>query len=344
MKNEFAYGVDLGWVSQLEALGYHWIDPEGKTVDPIQAAKDLGANAVRLRVFVNPPAEGFWDKLPAERCMLGYCDAKSVLAMARRVKAQGMRLMIDFHYSDHFADPNYQDIPAAWSQDSDARMEERVRIHTTQVLELLKSEGIFPDWVQVGNEINPGLLLPRGSLKTAPAQLVRFLNAGYEAVKAVCPESLVITHLAGLQNRTLCVPFLDNFFENRGKTDMLGLSFYPYWYKCFPEPGFSVKEGVSDLDVLRESLTYYLETYHLPILLSEIGGEDDDPEGIKQLLAGSIEILKSLPQPIGSGIFYWEPAANRAVLPDAYPLCAAALVGEKTLRYTDVLTAYREAQ
>lgn len=344
MDHTFAYGVDLGWVSQLEALGYHWEDQKGEPIDPLEDARTLGADAVRLRVFVDPPKDAFWQKTGKERCMLGYCDAKSVLAMAHRVRDLGMRLMIDFHYSDHFADPQYQDIPKAWKQEDAAGLERRIREHTVQVLKLFSSEGICPEWVQVGNEINPGILLPHGSLRTAPQQLVRFLNAGYEAVKSVCPDSLVITHLAGPQNRSLCVPFLENFFMEKGKTDILGLSFYPYWYRLFPEPGFSVKDGVTDRDILEESLRFYHDTFRLPVMLSEIGGMDDEPEITRQLLLDSVRILRSLPHQEGLGVFYWEPDANRAVLPDAYPLGAAKLTAPKTLQYTSVLSAYRESK
>lgn len=111
MKTEMAYGVDLGWLSQLEARGIHWVDAEKKEIDPLSAMKEMGADAVRLRIFVNPPKESYWTKKDGTVCMLGFCDAQSVLEVSERVKAAGMKLMLDFHYSDHFADPEYQDIP-----------------------------------------------------------------------------------------------------------------------------------------------------------------------------------------------------------------------------------------
>jgi len=143
MRQDFTYGVDLGWVSQLEKQGITWTDKSGKHVDPLQALKSMGATAVRLRVFVNPPENAMWRKpkkqaygreFGGEECMLGLCDGKNVLEMAKRVKKLDMDLMIDFHYSDHFADPIYQDIPQAWETLDQDGLKQKVREHTKEVL------------------------------------------------------------------------------------------------------------------------------------------------------------------------------------------------------------------
>lgn len=329
MIKNMAFGVDLGWVSQLEQMGYSWIDNDGKKVDPIQACKDMGANAVRLRIFVNPPEKGFWQKNENELCMLGFCDAQSVLEVSKRVKNLEMDLMLDFHYSDHFADPLVQDIPEKWKSDDDCKLTERIYEHTKSVLQLFKDNEVYPKWVQVGNEINHGILWSRGSLETAPVQLVKFLNSGYDAVKEIMPECQVITHLAEVNNGDWCIPFLDNFFAHNGKTDIIGFSYYPYWYK-------PVCETLS----LSGWLAMYQEKYGKPIVISEVGGEDTDEEATYKLLCDSVEAVMELPENAGLGVFYWEPEVNRAVLPDHYPLGAARLVEEHTLQYTSALTAY----
>lgn len=328
---KFACGVDLGWISQLEDNGFCWVDAQGEKVDPIQASKDMGADSVRLRVFVDPPEGGYWQKDEQTVCMLGYCDAQGVLNTAKRVKEKGMRLMIDFHYSDVFADPVYQYIPAAWAEDDDEKLAGRVFRHTKEVLSLLKEHDICPEWVQVGNEINPGLMLPRGGLKENPEALVTFLNAGYDAVKACFPECQVITHLAGVDNKDWCVPFLENFFKQNGKTDILGFSYYPYWY-----------QSKSDKAVLFQCLKDYADAYQKPVMVVEVGGEDCDEEGSYQLVKETLEAVSELPGQQGLGVFYWEPEVNREIMPDKYPLGAARLLDEHTLQYTKVLTAYRE--
>lgn len=325
------YGVDLGWATQLEAQGFRWLDEAGEEKEILAASKELGVNAVRLRIFVDPPEEAFWQKQEDELCMLGFCDAKGVLEMAKRVKKSGMKLMVGFHYSDHFADPEHQDIPLEWENDSDDQLEKRVCEHTKKVLRLLTEHGAGPDWVQVGNEINNGIMWPKGSLKEAPKQLVRFLNAGYDAVKEVCPQAQVITHLASVLSDDLCLPFLDNFFAENGKTDFLGFSYYPYWEKF-----------VSDKDRLSQKLKEYANRYGKPVMIVEVGGPDYDEEDTYKAVADCIGAVKEQEAQEECGVFYWEPEAAAQILPDRYPLGAAQLVGEKTLKYNKALKAYRD--
>lgn len=325
------YGVDLGWATQLESMGYCWLNEKGIKTDVLTASKEMGANAVRLRVFVDPPKEAFWRKRENENVMLGFCDAQSVLEMAERVKKQGMKLMIDFHYSDYFADPQFQIIPKAWENDSDEELEKRVFAHTKEVLQLLAEHEIYPEWVQVGNEINNGIMQPRGNLKENPKQLVRFLNAGYDAVKEVCPNCQVVTHLASVCTEEFCEPFWENFFAQNGKTDILGFSYYPYWenYK-------------SDKNKLAGYLKRYASKYHKPVLIAEVGGPDCDEEGSYQVVSDCIAAMKEVTDQEEWAIFYWEPEVTAEILPDRYPLGAAKLIEEKTLQYTKALQAYRD--
>lgn len=328
---DFAYGVDLGWASQLEDRGYFWIDDNKNRIDPIVAAKEYGADSVRLRLFVNPPKEAYWTKKDGTTCMLGYCDTQSVIAVSKRVADQGMRLMLDIHYSDHFADPQYQDIPAEWADLDPDALADKVFEYTRDTMQQFKDAGLSPEWVQVGNEINPGVMIPKGGLKENPADLVRFLTRGYEAVKEVYPDCQVITHLAMLFDIEGCEAFLDNFFAHGGKTDIIGLSHYPYWF------------GRKNYD---EPLQYYLERYKTrygkPVMIVEVGGEQTDPDGTYELLADTIHALHQVPENRGLGVFYWEPEAILEALPDQYPLCAAQPAGENAIRYTKAISAYRD--
>lgn len=342
MVQDFIYGVDLGWVSQLESRGVRWIDDNGNQTDPVQALKDMGANAVRLRVFVNPPKEAFWRKpervhaggtAGGEECMLGFCDKESVLKMADRVKRQHMKLMIDFHYSDHFADPVFQDIPAAWEKDSFEEMCKRVAEHTEEVLQLLKAHGICPDWVQVGNEVESGILLPTGSFEEQPKQLVGLLGEGYRAVKACCPACSVVTHVNCGTDYRRCERFYDTFFTYGGQTDIIGLSYYPYWTKV-----------AHDEQRLQETLTALAGKYHRPVMISEIGGPEHEAEETYQLLVSAARALKSVPDGQGLGLFYWEPEVGADLLPDHYILGAAVTAGENRLRFTKAMSAYADSR
>ena len=324
------YGIDLGWASQLETMGYRWLNEAGEETDILTASKELGVNAVRLRIFVNPPEGAFWQKAEDEICMLGFCDAVNVLKMSKRVKEQGMKLMVGFHYSNHFADPEHQDIPREWKNDTDIQLEKRVAGHTREVLKLFAQQGVSPDWVQVGNEVNNGIMWPRGSLKDAPEQLVRFLNAGYDAVKEVFPQCQVITHLAEVLNTELCGRFLDNFFENSGRTDILGFSYYPYWQRF-----------ESDKDMLSKKLKEYSGKYQKPVMIAEVGGLEHDDEGSYNIVSDCVGAMMEQEGQEERAVFYWEPEAASVILPDKYPLGAAKLVGEKTLKYNRALLAYK---
>lgn len=323
-------GTDLGWVSQLESRGIRWVDDNGNGIDPVQAVKDMGADAVRLRVFVNPPKEAFWKKKDGTVCMLGFADALSVVEMSKRVRKAGMKLMIDFHYSDHFADPMYQDIPKEWEGEDAKGLKQRVYAHTKEVLTMLTENGIYPEWVQVGNEINPGILLPMGSLKEAPENLVDFLNAGYDAVKECCPDCQVVTHITGVYKTEWCEPFLENFFRRGGKTDIMGFSHYPYWFKT--------EQGA---EFLYGHLMRYQTQYQKPVMICEVGGPEGEEETTYELLINTMEAVKKVPDGKGIGVFYWEPEVGAKLLPDEYPLGAARLLDENTLQFTKALTAYR---
>ena len=140
----FAKGADISWVTEMEAAGEKFYNRDGVETDCFQLMKELGMNAIRLRVWVNP--ENGWS---------GKAD---VVAKAKRAQAQGMDLMIDFHYSDSWADPGQQFKPAAWKGLPLNDLKAAIANHTTDVLQALKAEGITPKWVQVGNEIRPGML------------------------------------------------------------------------------------------------------------------------------------------------------------------------------------------
>ncbi len=339
MREDMILGVDLGWISQLESIGYQWVDINNKNIDPIQAAKEMGANTVRLRVFVNPPAYGFWmkpdreikgHKIEGGLVMLGFCDQDSVVSMAARVRQHGMKLMVDFHYSDHFADPVFQDTPREWTELDNIQIREKVAEHTHAVLCALKKEGIVPEYVQVGNEINNGLLFPIGSIREHPEEMVEILNCGYDAVKSVFPTAQVVTHVSAGHILEYVTEFFDVYFRYRGKTDMIGLSYYPAWFRETHKPQEFLK-------VLNE----IHRLYGKDIVLSEIGGIDSEEEETYRLLFDTLELTDSVENHALKGMIYWEPEVNRAAVPDGYPLGAAKLVEKKKLHYTKALSAYK---
>ena len=144
----FAKGADISWVTEMEKSGMKFYNANGKQTDCFELMKELGMNAIRLRVWVNPTD--------------GYCNKADVVAKALRAKALGLELMIDFHYSDSWADPGKQNIPNAWKNYNLAKMKTAVADHTKEVLQALKDKGVGVQWVQIGNETTSGMLWPMG--------------------------------------------------------------------------------------------------------------------------------------------------------------------------------------
>ncbi len=330
--DSLALGADIGWLNQLENQGVTWLNDEGNTEDALQILKDHGIDSVRLRVFVNPPSSFQWTKNNGTTCLLGYADTTGLLYMAQRADALGMKIMVDFHYSDHFADPEYQDIPSAWSGASYSQLVSYVYDYTHYVMSALANVGIYPEWVQVGNEINSGMLLPYGDSGSNFSQLAGFLNSGYDAVKAVSSSSKVVTHLANGHNNEVFDWFFNTFLNTyHGKTDVIGMSYYPYWI------GSDYKESIGALSA---NLNDMAATYGKEVMVCEVGGYEDNPSNTYDLLRATINAVKAVPNNKGTGVFYWEPEANSSVLPDSYPLGATRKVSGKVLQFTTAIDAF----
>ena len=215
--SKFAKGADISWLPQMEATGYEFYNEKGEKEDVLKILKSKGMDAIRLRVFVNPND----DKGS------GHCSKEETVAFAKRLKSLGFRIMIDFHYSDSWADPAKQYKPKAWENLNFEDLKKAVYNHTYDVLLALKKEKITPEWVQVGNEIPNGILWPDGHSKNFK-NLGELLNKGYEAVKAVNKKIKVIVHIDEGNNTEKITWFYKNIAEQKVKYDVIGLSYYPY--------------------------------------------------------------------------------------------------------------------
>ena len=208
---DFVKGADVGFLTGQERHGVKFHDRNGRERECLELLKnDYQMSAIRMRVWVNPRG--------------GSCDKNELLAMARRVKALGMQLMVDFHYSDSWADPAKQPIPKAWEGHSYKQMKRDLAQHTIEVLTLLKENDIEPRWVQVGNETANGLLWPMGHIEKNPKQYAGFIRAGYDAVKKVFPKAIVIVHLDRGHKQSLYDWNLDIVRKYGGRWDMIGMS------------------------------------------------------------------------------------------------------------------------
>jgi arabinogalactan endo-1,4-beta-galactosidase len=204
--------ADLSWVTQMEASSYRWRDAKGNFGDIFAICHGMGMNACRLRVWVNPSG--------------GWCGKADVIAKAKRAKAQGMLIMIDFHFSDTWADPGHQTKPAAWASHNISQLYTDVYNHVRDVLSGLISAGCTPYLVQIGNETNDGLLWPDGQASKNPSQYAGLITSGYNAVKSLCNASVVV-HLADGFNNSLYRWNFDILKNNGAHYDAIGMSLYP---------------------------------------------------------------------------------------------------------------------
>lgn len=286
----FVKGADISWVTELESKGYKFYNAAGQERECTALMKELGADAIRLRVWVNP--EGGWN---------GSAD---VLVKAKRAAALGLKVMIDFHYSDSWADPSKQTVPAAWKGKDAAAMAEAVRSHTQQVLQALKGAGVDVAWVQVGNETTNGMLWETGKVAgTAPGQFVRYFSAGREAVKAVYPQAQVILHLDNGWKLSTLNWFLTLMKAHSLDYDILGLSLYPsYWENgAYPDWKPKVQQFISNLQTLHAA-------YGKPVMLVEFGMPASQPEQARTAMQYIFDNTRGFDYFLG--FFYWEPEAE----------------------------------
>lgn len=282
----FYRGADISWITEMEDSGRVFYDKAGVQQDLFAILKAQGINAIRLRVWVNP----------AKR----YNALADVIAKAQRVKAAGMDLMIDFHYSDDWADPGKQYKPAAWVGYSFPQLKAAVYDHTVAMLTALKQAGITVRWVQVGNEVADGMLWPDGKASTNMAQFAALVDTGYAAVKAVDTAQKVIVHVDNGYDNGRFRWLFDGLTGNGARFDIIGMSLYP------PKG-----QGLAYADQCYANAADMLDRYGKPVMVVEIGMPASEAAECRSFIARLVKNMKALPKGQGQAVFYWEPQAYR---------------------------------
>jgi arabinogalactan endo-1,4-beta-galactosidase len=278
----FAKGADISWLTQMEASGYKFYNSGGTQQDLLQILKDKGINSIRLRVWVNPAD--------------GWSNKADVLAKAIRAKNMGMRILIDFHYSDSWADPGKQTKPAAWVGQDINSLATSVYNHTYDVLNTLKTNGITPEWVQVGNETNDGMLWEEGRASKSMANFAALVNSGSSAVKAVNSAIKVIVHISNGFDNSLFRWMFDGLKANNVNYDIIGMSLYPSTINW------------ADLDnQCLSNMNDMVARYGKPVMVVEAGMDVNSPATCKSFLTDIITKVNSVSGSNGLGVFYWEP-------------------------------------
>ena len=313
----FWLGADISGTTELEARGLQLRNAQGEPRENTALMRELGLNAVRLRVWVNPVEHG------------GFCNQQDVVRMARRARDWGMTLMVDFHYSDWWADPGQQHIPAQWAQMSYDQMRQALADHTRDVLTAIREAGVDVRWVQVGNETTNGFLWPVGRAQENMRQYAGLTDAGYQAVKSVFPHAEVIVHLDGGCDPQRYDFIFDGLHEYGARYDMIGLSVYPYW---------DLKSGLTQswqesVEKATQNINRLWQKYHKPMMIVETGAEAKQPMEGKQIVSAIINAARNHTHGHCQGVFYWAPE-----LEHHYPLGAF-----QDGRPTIIMDAFTEA-
>lgn len=300
---QFVKGADVGWLPQMEASGYKFYNNAGVQTNCLLILKDKEINTIRLRVWVNPSNDKF----------SGHCSKKETVTMALRAQAMGMRVMIDFHYSDTWADPSKQTKPAAWASHTFNQLLTDVYNHTFEVLDTLKQCGVTPEWAQIGNEIAGGMLWPDAKL-WAPngsaanwSNLAQLLNNGYDAAKAVDSSIKVIIHLEGGNENAKFRTFFDNAKSKGVRYDIIGLSYYPYWISPTGHKDYNL--SINDLG---NNMNDMVTRYGKEVMVVEVGGLDTQAQDTYNMLVAVIGKTLAVPDGKGLGVIYWEPEGAKS--------------------------------
>jgi diguanylate cyclase (GGDEF)-like protein len=300
---KFVKGADISSLPEHLDGGERFYTADGRCVDAFTLLKENNVNSIRLRIWNDPSS--------VEEAK-GYCDLAHTIEMAKKIKENHMHFMLDFHYSDYWADPGQQRKPHAWEELSFEELKEAVYSFTREVLVALEDAGCLPDIVQVGNEIRSGMLFPDGAVPNY-ANLAELLNAGIRAVREISRDIAVMIHL-DQGGRFYCLKewFDAEFAAGLAPIDAIGISFYSFWHGTFMD--------------LKNSMEQLIERYHLPVYVVETAhpwrhcehehvsedlmktaGLPAGCEEQKKSLQMVMQIASSVSKELPTGVYYWEP-------------------------------------
>ena len=306
----FIKGADLSMVPTLEANGAQFKDVDGTPKDVLQIFKEHGVNWVRFRIWNDPKMGG------------GDTDEAKALAMTKRAKALGLKVLIDFHYSDFWADPAKQAKPQVWENHDKDQLVKDVYDYTAKVLKDFQAQGTQPDMIQVGNEIMNGMMWPEGKFpgNDNGKELARLVQAGLQAIHDNDPKHEIKTmiHLADGGNNWIYQNFF-NALINDNKVndfDVIGLSYYPFWHGTLDDLSNNIndisKRYNKDVIVVETAFGYTNENFDkMPNAYGaaeeRIGGFRSSVQGQASGLRAVMERVTRVPDHHGLGMFYWAP-------------------------------------
>lgn len=306
LSSDFAFGVDCSEVYQLESLGarYYWEDGKEEDIFKILAAE--GANYVRFRNWVDP-----WSK-DGESYGGGMNDTYTDVYLAKRAQAAGLKILIDFHYSDSWADPSKQWMPKAWVDVGKAEIPAKVKEYTVSALNEFKNNGVTVDAVQVGNETNNKIAGIASSYTSLTAEII---TSGTEGAKEVFPNCKSIIHLTNIKSTSGITSYLTNLVTKEAKYDIVGFSYYPYWHgskanllKVLSDATALTKKPVMIVETswgFTDDANDYCVNQFSTESFGQTGGYVTSAQGQAAEMSDLVDILSQVPGQMGQGLFYW---------------------------------------
>ena len=320
----YVKGMDLSTLLELERLGAKYYDG-GRERDILDIMKDYDVDTIRLRIWNDP-----WGK-NHESYGAGENDVPTTLEIAKRVSEKGLGVLMNFHYSDFWADPGKQIKPKAWEGMTVEELAQAVYDFTFDTMELFKKEGVNITMVQVGNELSNGLLWPEGKIDVDAGigeydNIAKFVSAGIRAVRKSNPDIPVMLHLDNGGNNELYRRWFDNYVARGEDFDLIGLSYYPFWHGTMDQlinnMNDMAKRYHKDLIIAEVSMGYTMEDYksYEKLSDSERKGYATKPslvekiefpmtkEGQADFMQTLLARLETVAEHRARGFFWWAPA------------------------------------
>lgn len=312
---DFIKGADLSMLAEVEKHGGKFFDEHGNPQDAMAILKENGFNYIRLRLWVDPKDA---DGKPYGG---GNNDLATTIELAKRAKANGMKFLLDYHYSDFWTDPARQNKPKAWASMNIDQLTEAVYQHTKTTMDAFAKAGVLPDMVQVGNEINGGMLWPEGKSWGQNGgefdRLAGLLNAGIKAVKEHGDQIKIMLHLAeGTKNDTF-IWWFDEITKRKVPFDIIGLSYYIYWNGPMNALQYNMDDISKryDKDLIVVEAAYGYTTSNCDNAENNFTSKEADDAGYPATVQGQanylhdlLQVVTKVPEGRGKGVFYWEPA------------------------------------
>ena len=316
--SKFIKGMDLSTLLELERCGAKYYE-DGKEKDILDIMKEHDVDTIRLRLWNDPKSED------GEPYGAGNNDLAETIAIGKKVTDAGFGVLLNFHYSDFWADPGKQIKPKAWKDFGVDELEQAVYDFTLENLTKIIEAGVNVTMIQVGNELSNGLLWPEGKVPNYD-NIAKFVNAGIRACRKVNADIPIMIHLDNGGNNELYVRWFTNFIERGEEFEYIGLSYYPFWHGSLDQLEFNMndiaKRFNKDLIIAEVSMGFTMDSYqeYEKLADSERKGYATKPELVEKIdypmtIEGQADFTKDFLNRVanvvddhGKGFFWWEPA------------------------------------